>query len=151
MRMGGGIDNIMPTVVSGIPNEPKKYSIEPTDYNAIDRFIGNYPQLMQRARKGRQLIVDLIALHPKLGIFDDLTDIVNMPNDVAPGGAALADVLGGEVAKLQDLTDRLFRYPLPANIDRAFKRANKIIFGAPDIILDMAKFFDDFSKPVDEF
>ena len=149
--MGGGINNIVPTVTKEIPDEPKEYFMRPTHYNAIDRFAGNHPKAMQGLRKGRQLIADLIALHPKLGVFDDVEDIVNMPNDVASGGAALADGLGSGVIKLQDLTDRLFRYRLPANIDRTIKGVTKTIFGVPDTISDMAKFFDDFSKPVDKF
>lgn len=141
----------MPTVTKEIPDEPKEYSIEPTDYNAIDRFAGNHPKTMQRLRKGRQLIADLIALHPKLGIFDNVEDIVNMPNKPVTGGTALMDTFKPGVIKLQELTDRMFRYRLPANIDRIINGVTKTILGVPDTISDAAKFFDDFSKPVDEF
>ena len=129
--------------------------IKEYNWNAFDTWAARHPQTMMRLRKAKTLAKDLLALHPVLGIYDDIMDYINQKpqeeRDVKDeiNSITTATGLGGKVVNI------LYGKPVKkifndSEWSNAFKRFSNIL-NIPDKINDSIKFIDDFSRPVNEF
>lgn len=129
--------------------------IKEYNWTAFDTWAARHPQAMMRLRKAKTLIGDALALHPVLGIYDDIMDYINQKpqeerdlrdeiNSISTAlgfsGKAFNSLYGKPVKKIfndSEWTD-------------AVKKVSNIL-NIPDKINDSIKFIDDFSRPVNEF
>lgn len=129
--------------------------IKEYNWNAFDTWAARHPQTMMRLRKAKTLAKDLLALHPVLGIYDDIMDYINQkPQEERDAkdeinSIATATGLGGKVV------NTLYGKPVKkifndSEWSNAFKKFSNIL-NIPDKINDSIKFIDDFSRPVNEF
>ena len=129
--------------------------IKEYNWNAFDTWAARHPQTMMRLRKAKTLANDLLALHPVLGIYDDIMDYINQkPQEERDAkeeinSIATATGLGGKVI------NSLYGKPVKkifndSEWSNAFKKFSNIL-NIPDKINDSIKFIDDFSRPVNEF
>ena len=129
--------------------------IKEYNWNAFDTWAARHPQTMMRLRKAKTLANDLLALHPVLGIYDDIMDYINQkPQEERDAkdeinSITTASGLGGKVV------NSLYGKPVKkifndSEWSNAFKRFSNIL-NIPDKINDSIKFIDDFSRPVNEF
>ena len=129
--------------------------IKEYNWNAFDTWAARHPQTMMRLRKAKTLANDFLALHPVLGIYDDIIDYINQkPQEERDAkdeinSITTASGLGGKVV------NSLYGKPVKkifndSEWSNAFKRFSNIL-NIPDKINDSIKFIDDFSRPVNEF
>lgn len=129
--------------------------IKEYNWNAFDTWAARHPQTMMRLRKIKTLANDLLALHPVLGIYDDIMDYINQkPQEERDAkdeinSITTASGLGGKVV------NSLYGKPVKkifndSEWSNAFKKFSNIL-NIPDKINDSIKFIDDFSRPVNEF
>lgn len=129
--------------------------IKEYNWNAFDTWAARHPQTMMRLRKAKTLANDLLALHPVLGIYDDIMDYINQkPQEERDAkdeinSITTASGLGGKVV------NSLYGKPVKkifndSEWSNAFKKFSNIL-NIPDKINDSIKFIDDFSRPVNEF
>ena len=129
--------------------------IKEYNWNAFDTWAARHPQTMMRLRKAKTLAEDLLALHPVLGIYDDIMDYINQkPQEERDAkdeinSIATATGLGGKVV------NTLYGKPVKkifndSEWSNAFKKFSNIL-NIPDKINDSIKFIDDFSRPINEF
>ena len=129
--------------------------IKEYNWNAFDTWAARHPQTMMRLRKAKTLAGDLLALHPVLGIYDDIMDYINQkPQEERDAkdeinSITTASGLGGKVV------NSLYGKPVKkifndSEWSNAFKKFSNIL-NIPDKINDSIKFIDDFSRPVNEF
>lgn len=129
--------------------------IKEYNWNAFDTWAARHPQTMMRLRKAKTLANDLLALHPVLGIYDDIMDYINQkPQEERDAKDEINSIttatgLGGKVV------NTLYGKPVKkifndSEWSNAFKRFSNIL-NIPDKINDSIKFIDDFSRPVNEF
>ena len=129
--------------------------IKEYNWNAFDTWAARHPQTMMRLRKAKTLAEDLLALHPVLGIYDDIMDYINQkPQEERDAREEINSIttasgLGGKVV------NSLYGKPVKkifndSEWSNAFKRFSNIL-NIPDKINDSIKFIDDFSRPVNEF
>ena len=129
--------------------------IKEYNWNAFDTWAARHPQTMMRLRKAKTLANDLLALHPVLGIYDDIMDYINQkPQEERDAkdeinSITTASGLGGKVV------NSLYGKPVKkifndSEWSNAFKKFSYIL-NIPDKINDSIKFIDDFSRPVNEF
>ena len=114
----------------------------------------NHPTLMNRLRKAGTLGMDLLALHPKLGIADDVYDtLTQKPYEERLPKEELRQ-LGTAVGLSGKMLDAIYGTAFKAINDtegvNAFHKMSRIL-NVPDFILDAAKFVNDFTTPVEEF
>lgn len=129
--------------------------IKEYNWNAFDTWAARHPQTMMRLRKAKTLANDLLALHPVLGIYDDIMDYINQkPQEERDAREEINSIttasgLGGKVV------NSLYGKPVKkifndSEWSNAFKKFSNIL-NIPDKINDSIKFIDDFSRPVNEF
>ena len=129
--------------------------IKEYNWNAFDTWAARHPQTMMRLRKAKTLAEDLLALHPVLGIYDDIMDYINQkPQEERDAREEINSIttasgLGGKVV------NSLYGKPVKkifndSEWSNAFKKFSNIL-NIPDKINDSIKFIDDFSRPVNEF
>ena len=129
--------------------------IKEYNWNAFDTWAARHPQTMMRLRKAKTLANDLLALHPVLGIYDDIMDYINQkPQEERDAKDEINSIttatgLGGKVVNI------LYGKPVKkifndSEWSNAFKKFSNIL-NIPDKINDSIKFIDDFSRPVNEF
>ena len=129
--------------------------IKEYNWNAFDTWAARHPQTMMRLRKAKTLANDLLALHPVLGIYDDIMDYINQkPQEERDAKEEINSIttasgLGGKVV------NSLYGKPVKkifndSEWSNAFKKFSNIL-NIPDKINDSIKFIDDFSRPVNEF
>lgn len=129
--------------------------IKEYNWNAFDTWAARHPQTMMRLRKAKTLANDLLALHPVLGIYDDIMDYINQkPQEDRDAKDEINSIttatgLGGKIVNI------LYGKPVKkifndSEWSNAFKKFSNIL-NIPDKINDSIKFIDDFSRPVNEF
>lgn len=129
--------------------------IKEYNWNAFDTWAARHPQTMMRLRKAKTLAEDLLALHPVLGIYDDIMDYINQkPQEERDAREEINSIttasgLGGKVV------NSLYGKPVKkifndSEWSNAFKKFSNIL-NIPDKINDSIKFIDDFSRPINEF
>ena len=126
--------------------------IKEYNWNAFDTWAARHPQTMMRLRNAKTLAEDLLALHPVLGIYDDIMDYINQkPQEERDAKEEINSIttasgLGGKVV------NSLYGKPVKkifndSEWSNAFKKFSNIL-NIPDKINDSIKFIDDFSRPV---
>lgn len=129
--------------------------IKEYNWNAFDTWAARHPQTMMRLRKAKTLAEDLLALHPVLGIYDDVMDYINQkPQEERDAREEINSIttasgLGGKVV------NSLYGKPVKkifndSEWSNAFNKFSNIL-NIPDKINDSIKFIDDFSRPINEF
>lgn len=129
--------------------------IKEYNWNAFDTWAARHPQTMMRLRKAKTLAEDLLALHPVLGIYDDVMDYINQkPHEERDAREEINSIttasgLGGKVV------NSLYGKPVKkifndSEWSNAFNKFSNIL-NIPDKINDSIKFIDDFSRPINEF
>lgn len=129
--------------------------IKEYNWTAFDTWAARHPQAMMRLRKAKTLIGDALALHPVLGIYDDIMDYINQKpqeeRDVRDEINSISTALGFSGKAFNSLygkpVKKIFN---DSEWTDAVKKVSNIL-NIPDKINDSIKFIDDFSRPVNEF
>lgn len=148
-RFDEGSDDSTKVFDTGTISQGKKF-------NAFDRWASDHPQAMMRLRKAKTLVGDALALHPVLGIYDDISDIVKgMSNknssfaDEFSNATTGVGLLGKTLYTLwMDDFNNVFGNDIET---RAYRKKIFNSMNLPDKINDSVKFIKDFSTPVEEF
>lgn len=106
----------------------------------LDIWKDNHPTFINSLRKVLTLGDDLIALHPKLGIIDDISDVLMQKPDKEKTLEEHVKQLGTEMGLSSRMLDATGRYLKLASI-----------LNVPDFLLDAATFINDWSTPIEEF
>ena len=118
----------------------------------LDVWKNNHPRLINSLRKINTLGDDLLALHPTLGRLDDISDFLKgneektLKGDMTQTSAAL-DLYGEQIA---NELGKFFLGKKKFNVATSFFKIAPFL-KIPDVIMDVAKFIDDFTTPVEEF
>ncbi len=124
------------------------------EWSKFDHWITEHPYLMKRLRKAGVLLTDLLALHPKLGIVDDIYDIANQkPQEERTfrednrQAANVTGLAGRVLNNTYGTTLRTVGADTGAKIINMFFKTLNV----PDILFDAWKFAKDFATPIEEF
>ena len=129
--------------------------IKEYNWNAFDTWAARHPQTMMRLRKAKTLANDLLALHPVLGIYDDIMDYINQKPQEERDAKGEINSITTATGLSGKVINSLYGKPVKkifndSEWSNAFKRFSNIL-NIPDKINDSIKFIDDFSRPVNEF
>lgn len=120
----------------------------------LAQWKNNHLTLMNILRKAGTLGMDLLALHPKLGIIDDVYDTLTQKPIEERLPKEEARQLGTAVGLSGKMLDATYGTTFKAIKDTegvdAFHKFSHVL-NVPDFMLDAAKFVNDFTTPVEEF